>query len=262
MSDDRTLPANLGLTEDEFVKAAQENQGFTRDESVIPFIKIMQPQSPEIGTIPGAVAGSFLHVPTSKTIDGKTGMIVIPVLTIWNYTEWSAAKGDGGTLVKDWGEDESGWQAQCEVDQKTAYMPITKMGNHIQKSRHFYLFMIDDEGNVDVGILAMAATALKVARGWASMMQNAPKISTKNGLMTPAYFYYTYKLTLNEVKNQKGRWFQPFPAYNMVDNRIVPVLEMPNGKNIWDAALSFRDSFRAGDIKAASQIETPDDDSI
>lgn len=259
MSDDRTLPTNLGLTEDEFIKASEENQGFTRDESIIPFTKIMQPQSPEIGVIPGCLPGAFLNVATSKVIDGKTGMIVIPVLQIWNYTEWSAAKGEGGTLVKDWGEDESGWQALCDDVNKNAYMPVTKMGNHIQRSRHFYLFQIDDEGNVDVGILAMSATALKISRAWASMMQNAPKISTKSGMMTPAYFFYTYKLTAIEVKNNKGRWYQPFVAYNMVDNHIVSVLDMPNGKNIWDAALKFRDSFRAGDVKAASQIEAEDD---
>ena len=83
MSDDRTLPTNLGVSEEEFVKAAELNTGFTKDESVIPFTKIMQPLSPEVDNV-RVVPGSFLNVATDKVIDGKTGMIVTPVMMQWN----------------------------------------------------------------------------------------------------------------------------------------------------------------------------------
>src|SRR5580765_3841382 len=117
MSDDRTLPVHLGLSEDEFIKAAQENRGFTKDETIIPFTRIMQPLSPQMGTIPMLNAGDFLNLATNKIVNGKEGMIVIPVISIWNFTEWSAPQGQGGQFVRDWGEDESGWQAQCDNDQ-------------------------------------------------------------------------------------------------------------------------------------------------
>ena len=263
MSDDRTLPTNMGLTEDEFIKAAEENRGFTKDESVIPFTKIMQPLSPEVGTIPGAVPGTFLNVATSKVIDGKEGMLVIPVMNHWNYTEWTASKGEGGSFVKDWGEDETGWQANCENDQKFAYQPVTKDGHSILKARHFVLFQIDpDIGDVEISILAMSATSLKIAKAWSAMMQHAPKISTKNGMMTPAYFYYTYILKLEENKNAKGKWFVPKVNYNIIDNKIITVLDLPSGKAIWDRAIAFRELFKAGDVRVASQIEEEPADTI
>ena len=42
------------FSDDEFVRAAMGNKGFTKDEGVIPFTKIMQPLSPEVGTVPMA----------------------------------------------------------------------------------------------------------------------------------------------------------------------------------------------------------------
>jgi len=262
MSDDRTLPAGTGISEDDFIKAAEQNKGFTKDESVIPFTKIMQPLSPEVGMVPGAAPGVFLNVATNRVIDGKEGMIVIPVVNRWNFTEWSASKGEGGQFVKDWGEDETGWQQLCEPDQKFAYQPITKDGHSILKARHFFIFQIDEVGDVEVSVLSLSATSLKIAKAWSSMMQYAPKISTRNGMMTPAYFYYTYKITTEENKNQKGRWFQPKIAYNTVDNKLITVLDLPNGKAIWNQALGFRDSLMAGDVRTASQAEDMDDPTI
>lgn len=259
---DRTLPTTAGLSEDDFIKAAQENQGFTKDESVIPFTKIMQPLSPQVGVVPGANPGMFVNLATSKVIDGKEGMIVIPVINQWNYTEWSATKGEGGQFVRDWGTDESGWQALCDPDQKNAYQPVTKDGHSILKARHFFLFQIDEIGDVEVSIYSFEATALSVAKQWSSMMQYAPKISTRNGMMTPAYFYYTYKMTTEEVKNAKGRWFKPKVAANIVDGKFITVLDCPNGKHIWDRAVAFKESLNAGDIRAAAIEDQEPVDSI
>jgi hypothetical protein len=259
MSDDRTLPTTAGLSEDEFMQAAAENKGFTKDESVIPFTRIMQPLSPQMGSIPGMNAGDFLNIATNKVINGKEGMIVIPVLIKWNYTEWSAPQGEGGQFVQDWGEDETGWQNTCEPDQRNAYQPITKDGHVILKARHAFIFQIDEIGDVERSILPFSATSLKVARQWSSMMQYAPKISTRNGMMTPAYFYYTYKITTEEVKNNKGRWFQPKVSANIVDGKFITVLDCPNGKAIWDAAVALRDQLKAGEVTAAAQLQEPSD---
>ena len=254
------LPTDQQIDEQEFISAAEQNQGFGREDAIIPFTKIMQPLSPEIGVAPGAVPGSFLNVATGNVIDGKTGMIVIPVMLVWNYTEWSGAKGEGGNLVKDWQENESGWKDKCDDYQRDAYQPVTKEGHVIQKARQFFIFNIDPEtGDYDTSILSMSATGLKIARAWAAMMQHAPKVPTKNGPMTPAYFYYTYKIVSEEIKNQKGRWYQPRISYNTVNGKIQTVLDMPNGKALWRAAMDFRDSFRTGQLAIAAQKQNEND---
>ena len=251
MSDSKVV---MNLDEDEFIKAAMGNKGFTKDEGVIPFTKIMQPLSPEVGTIPMATPGVFLNAATNKV---SRELLVVPVDIRWSYTEW-VPRDQGGGFVFDWGENEAGWQDKCDGDQKFAYQPSTKDGHNILKARHVFLFDVDEIGDFERTIYPMSGTALKVAKQWSTMMEYAPKVSTSKGMMTPAYFYYTYRLTTEEVKNSKGRWFVPKVTANIVENKYVTVFELPNGKAIWDAAVKLRDDLASGEVKAASQEQVGD----
>lgn len=245
------LPMIGGINEADFVGAAEQNERFGRDESVIPFTRILQPLSPQVGSVPGAQAGMFYNFATNTLNDGL--IICIPVVHQWNYTEW-VSRNDGGGFVKDWAEDEAGWQAQCDYDQRNAYQPVTKDGHAILKARHFFILQLQD-GNVEPSIFPFAGTSLKVARQWSSMMQNAPKIKTSKGMIVPAYFYYQYQITVEETKNNKGRWFLPKITPLIKDNKYVSILEHEHGKEIWRQAIEFRDGLKAGTFKAASTVD-------
>ena len=253
MSDSKDVAIAGGLSEVDFIKAAETNKGFTRDESVIPFTRIMQPQSPQVGTAPWIVPGVYMNLATSKV---NKELLTVLVSHMWNYTEWTAPAGQGGQFVKDWGEYDKGWKELCDKDQHDAYQPVTKEGHSILKARHFYMLTVDEIGEFEPTIYPFSATSLVVAKNWSAMVQYAPKVKTSQGLLTPAHFYYTYIMTIEEQKNAKGRWFKPKVAANIVDNKYVSVLELPNGKAIWDAASKMRDGLQAGEFRASS----PDDE--
>jgi hypothetical protein len=238
-----------GLSEVDFIKASKENKGFTQNESIIPFTRIMQPGSPQVGTMPWITPGVFMNLATSKV---NKELTVVLVNHMWNYTEWSAPAGQGGQFVKDWGEYDKGWKELCDKDQHDAYQPVTKDGHSILKARHFYILTIDEIGDFERTIFPFYATSLAVAKSWSAMVQYAPKVKTSEGLLTPAHFYYTYIMSLEEQKNNKGRWFRPKVTANIVDNKYVSVMEMPNGKAIWDAAVKMRDGLQAGEFRASS----------
>lgn len=249
---DKTDLTRIDIDEDEFIAQAEENKGFSQNESIIPFTRILQPLSPQLGVTPGAQAGMLLNVATGHLTGGKEGMTIIPLQHRWNYTEWTPRE-EGGGFVADWDEDDTGWQSKCEPDQKYAYKPMTRDGHVIVKARHFFIFNLLN-GEFEPSILPFTGTGLKVARGWSSMLQNAPKIMTSKGMMVPAHFYYLYKLTVEEVKNSQYRWFEP--RINLVTNeegKAVSIFDLNEGKNIWQAAVQFRNDLKAGTIKAASQ---------
>ena len=255
MSDDTNkneLVTLGGLTEADFIKAAQGNRGFTKDETVIPFTRIMQPQSPQVGTAPWITPGVFLNLATSKV---NKELLCVMVDVQWNYTEWTAPAGQGGQFVKDWGEFAKGWQELCDKDQWEAYQPVTKEGHSILRARHFYLLTIDEIGDYERTIFPFAATSLAVAKQWSAMVQYAPKVKTSQGMLTPAHFYYTYVLSLEEQKNNKGRWFKPKVSANIENNKYVSVLEMPNGKAIWEASEKMRDGLQAGEFRASNPVD-------
>ena len=230
------------------------NKKFTKDEGVIPFIRVMQPLSPQVNDA-GISPGGFLNLATNKY---SKDLLVVPVDVRWNYTEWSAPQGEGGQFVRDWGENDKGWQDLCEGSQKFAYQPVTKDGHVILIARHFYIFDINAEtGEFERCIFPLYATGLKIAKAWSTMLQFAPKVATSRGMMTPAFFYYTYVVTLDEVKNTRNqRWFQVKINPNIVDNKYIPVMDLPNGKAIWDAAVRLREDLTSGVARAESQVES------
>lgn len=240
------------LNELDFIKEAGRNVKAKEDEGVIPFVRVMQPLSPQIGTVPNATPGAFVNTATNRVIDGKEGMIVVPITVRWNFTQW-VTREQGGGFVKNWGEDEKGWQDLCVDDQKYAYQPTTRNGHAIVRARHFYIFTLDEIGEMEWGLIPFTGTSLKVAKQWTSFLQYAPKLSTSQGMMTPAHFYYTYKVTTEEQKNNMGKWFLPKVSPNIRDGKYVSVMDYPNGKRIWDAAVAFRDSLNSGEIEAMSQ---------
>jgi hypothetical protein len=248
------VPVNLGIDEEEFIAQSEANSGFKKDESVIPFTRILQPLSPQIGVTPGAVAGMIMNIASGTLTDGNKGMKIIPVVHQWNYTEW-VPRESGGGFVADWGEDETGWQAKCEPDQKYAYKPLTKDGHVIVKARHFFIFSLNDDGSIEPSILPFTGTGLKIARQWSNIMENAPKLKTSKGMRTPAYFYYVYQFKTEQVKNGQYTWYEPRIRLLSDENKAVSIMERGDGVDIWKAAINLRDSLKAGTIRAASQDE-------
>jgi len=240
-----------GLTEEELRKASEASQqGFDRSEQVIPFLRILQPLSPQIQDMPGAKPGQFCNIATGKLNDKK---LIVPIVHQWNYTEWLPER-EG--FVKDWGEDMQGWQNECDAENKNAFKPITKSGNNILIARHFFVFDIDEEDNdIEACIMPFTGTMLTRAKSWSSKITYAPKIKTGNGLVRAPFYYYNYRMTTEIIKRGPYTWYLPIINLNMENGKAISTLDLPNGKAIWDAARRFEESYNAGEIKVASQEE-------
>ena len=260
---DNEITTISDIEEDEFVAQAQTNVGFSKEESIIPFIRILQPLSPQLQTTPGALPGMIMNIANGRMFDGKIGVHIVPIMPMWNYTEWTPRE-DGGGFIKDWEQDEAGWQAKCDEDQKYAYKPMTKDGHVILKARHFFILTLLEDGGFDIALMPFTGTGLKVARSWSTAMANAPKIATSKGMMVPAHFYYVYNLTVEHIKNGQYNWYEPRIKLLVEGDKAVSIMDRPDGKIIWKACIDFRDSLKAGTMKAASQsneavAQIPDD---
>jgi hypothetical protein len=73
--------------------------------------------------------------------------------------------------------------------------------------------------------------------------------------MTPAYFYYVYKFSSEQVKNGQYSWYEPRIKLATENGKAVSIMDRPDGKTIWKACIDFRESLKAGTMKAASQNE-------
>lgn len=241
------------IPDEDIVGEASRDRVFETDQLIVPFLKILQPLSPNVQEglpdyNPLAKPGMFYNTASNELYDGKTGIILVPITHQRSYTEW-VPRSEGGGFVKDWGESLA-WHQVCEKSQINEYRPKTRDGHDILHSQFHYAYIVNtDTGDFVPVVFSFAGTLLKRARSWASLMANA-KIQTQNGPKPAAHSYYTYRATTEIQRNDKGAWYLPKITPNTIDNKWVSVRDITGGADIWQSAKTFRQSLLEGTIRA------------
>ena len=266
------VPAVLSAEEEMLLALAQKNTKFDRDELIIPRLKVLQPLSPEVqdgsnGYIEGAKAGMFYNTSSGKLTPGQTGMTICIVGHQRQTIEWSSARADGsGQLIKIWGMDE-GWKALCEPDQRNIFNPVTKDGHSIDKQRSFLIFDVDMKtGDYDPSFFNLRSTGNKIASQIANMLVQTKTRLSDGRIITPPYYYYLYKMTLEFVQNTKGKWWAPKVVKLTNDKGMHwKTQDVPNGNHIFKQAIIMQEHFLTGDIQSdweAPEASDIDEDKI
>src|SRR3954464_613237 len=243
---------NISADEQRLIELAQRNAKFKQEDLIIPRLKILQPLNPEVQedgpqTVEGAKPGMFYNTNSGKLTNGKTGMTICVVGHTRNYIEWIPRK-DGGGLVKLWGADE-GWRNQCEPTQVNEWQPVTRDGHIIAKVRSFFIFDIDTEtGEYDPSFMGLQGTQTRVAAGLSSMLMQA-KMRVANKVYTAPFYYYTYKMTLDTMRNDKGSWYVPRIVKNTNEEGMhVKTTDLHNGEQIFSDAVNMQEQFMDGTL--------------
>jgi hypothetical protein len=201
-------------------------ENITNDEFRIPFIRILQANSPQCapsqnGGIKGAIAGAFFNTATGEVYPPE-GFDFIPVHRDHNYTEWfpRAEDGSGGGFVGIRAADddlalqlkgEQGKFGKLKVDGGTTELVET-----------FYLFgfaLVDDQPIACV--IGFSSSQIKKYQSFIGRVMNMKyRDSRSNTMVLPpmwfhkwhlesvyetkkAFAWYGYKITLS-AKNEDG----------------------------------------------------------
>lgn len=259
------LPAVLTPEEEELKQLAEKNTKFDRNELVVPRLKILQPLSPEVQDgenqyIQGAKPGMFFNTSSGKLTPGQEGMLVVVVGHQRQTIQWVPREAGGG-LVKIWGSDE-GWKQLCEPGERDKFVPVTREGHTIDKQRSFLIFDVNRQtGEVDPSFFNLKGTGNRVANLLATMLSQT-RIKMSNGeVITPPFYYYTYKLTLDRLTNSKGTWWSPKFSKNADEKGLhVRTKDLPNGEAIFNQAKMLQQHFLEGDIQTDYGEQGPEDD--
>jgi hypothetical protein len=259
------LPATLTAEEEMLAKLAQKNTVFDRNEQVVPRLKILQPLNPEVqeggsAYVPGAKAGMFYNTASNKLTPGQEGMIICVIGHQKQTIEW-ASNNPGSGLIKIWGSDE-GWKALCEPAQRDALNPLTREGHYIDKQRSFLILDINTQtGETDPSFFNLRSTGNRVANLLATMLTQTRMKMSNGQTITPPFYYFTYKMTLDLVRNIQGQsWWSPKIVKNTnKDNMHVKTQDMPKGDAIFKQAILLQEHFLEGGIQQ-SDWEQPNAD--
>jgi len=248
------LPVTLTAEEEQLAKLAQKNTVFERNELVVPRLKILQPLNPEVQEdgnqyVQGAKPGMFYNTSSGKLTSGMEGMIVCVVGHQKQTIEW-VPRETGGGLVKIWGADE-GWKANCEPMQRNAFNPVTKEGHTIDKQRSFLILDINVKtGETDPSFFNFRSTANRVANLLSTMLTQTRYKLSNGQVITPPFYFFTYKITLDKLTNNRGTWWAPKIVKNVNEKGIhIKTQDLINGDEIFKQAIMLQEHFLEGGIQ-------------
>ena len=177
----------------------------TVEDFAIPFIRVLQPMSPQLNKASGsyvdnASAGDLYNTVTNSVYSGDKGIVLVPSAYVKKYIEW-VPREKGGGLVN--ANHDISILSECRKDPESRRF-YTKDGIEIVETAQFYVLVHDPEPQQ--AVIAFTSTQLSVARKWLTMMRMARVQNSQGQHVEAPMFAYTYRLTTTSQSNDKGTW--------------------------------------------------------
>ena len=245
------LPA-LAATFEEMDDMGFENA--TADSFAIPFLAILQSNSPQVkktsgAYIDGASEGMLLNTVQTSVIEAiENGVLVIPCAYRQGFVEWIPRDSGGGFVT----EYDASTAPRTERDDDNR--DVLPNGNELIDTRYHSVLLVNEDGTASPIVIAMTRTQVKKSKRWMSLMQDIrfPK-ADGSGTYTPPMFSHVYRLKVVPEQKDEYSWrnWEVSKEYMIEDGALVA------------QARKFHDAIAAGEVREAtdSQKAASGDDS-
>lgn len=220
----------------------------------IPFLKVLQPLSPELDEADGkfiadAKQGQLLNSVTGQLYDGKTGLLFVPCYYERKQLRWGA-RGAGGGGFK-------GEMTEVEVAQAREKNELVnfegrdyfvtsdgkidpKKNDRLSDSRLHYGLILKEDGSLPSQVLlSLTSTQIKKSKLFNALMRERTLELPGGKLAIAPTFGYSYRLTTVKESNDQGHWY----GLAIALNEKVP------SKFIFDMGASFYNAVKGGAVK-------------
>jgi hypothetical protein len=236
------------LTEDFEAFAGMGMDQVRTEDMSIPFLRILAQLSPQVNKrdgayVQGAEAGMIYDTVANEAFNGEDGILVVPCYYSRRYVEWKPRE-KGGGYVNSYDADASIVNTTYRDDRGNDVLPN---GNLLTNTAQFFVLRMDASGIPQRCLLTMTSTQLKKARKWLTQMQSRTAMG-KNGMFTLPMMSQVYRLRTVEERNDKGSWF----GWEIAHERSLN-LSLANDKPIFEMAMEFSKSVKAGEVKVKEE---------
>jgi hypothetical protein len=203
--------AMTNATDNDFSGFAGEGfEGATKDDLAIPFLVILQSNSPQVKRsegeyIEGAAEGMLFNSVTREVLDPvKDHIYLVPCAYDRYFVEWRIRENGGG--FKGQHSVEEGEEMLTKAMRDDKNRDIIENGNQLNDTRTFYVMIYNEaEGFATPALITMTSTQIKKAKQW-YMQQNMLKLKGPNGPYTPPMYASKWRVTTVPESNEKGSW--------------------------------------------------------
>lgn len=234
--------AVASFMDEAFKNAGQGLESIGLDDMQIPFMRIVQPLSPQlmkkdIKFIDGISAGDIFNNVTGDFWEADEGVVVIPFAYQMKYLEFQLRESGGGYL----GELDP-TDPDIRRTQRMGSNEILPSGNELVRSAQFLVIAVDSEGRTSQLICDMKKTQMKIAKAWNTRRAGLQIMHPTEGLFNPPIWMTAWRLKSVQESNDKGTWFNY--AVSNVDIEDVPASAVALAKSKFEL-------FQKGEIKTS-----------
>ena len=231
--------------------AGQGVEDLSTDDLAIPFLNILQDNSPQIKKregkyVEGAEAGMLFNTVSNEIFDGETGVEVIPCAYQRSLIEWVPREQEGGFVATH--DPESGILQQATKNERG--QDVLSNGNYLANTANHYVLLLSPNHGLTQAVLSMTSTQLKKSRRWNTHMVSKT-LQTETGVRPYPSFAFAYRLRTVAESNAKGSWF----GFDISEQRPVSTDEFELGAAFYQAVMS-------GTVKARPQPEEVSTDEV
>jgi hypothetical protein len=228
---------------DDILGMAGEGASFDSSEMQIPFVRVLQALSPQLNKkkaeyIDGAEQGDLFNNVTMQSWDGEDGVNIIPCFQTTKYLEFTP-RDMGGGFRGELAANDPAISQTTRVGSKE----LLSNGNELVKSDQHYCLIVEDDGSFQPAVVDMKSTQLKVSRRWKTQIAMQKVKRPDGSVVIPPVFATIWKLSTVEESNDQGTW----------NNYQIEKVRLVDSRDLLMEAKAFRDSIRAGEVKAMSE---------
>lgn len=225
-------------------------EGTTPNDLSIPFLSILQSNSPQVenGDPAGAKSGMLFNTVTRELIDGEEGGVVfLPCHKEMAYVEWVPRAKGGGFVGLHLAESDEVKKAISANDGKR----IGKLAigdNELVETYYVYGLVLNHDGSESLGfaVISFTSTKIKPFRDWVTAMYTLKH--------RPPMFANRARIRTVKQRNELGTFcnfrIDPLRA-TWSESLIDPVKE----SNLLEEAVGFRDMVVNGIARAAFETQ-------
>lgn len=237
-----TLPAAYDYGDD----AGAGFEGTSRDDFTMPFLYILQSNSPivEQGLVEAARPGVLLNSASQEMFPADqakqaAGIVFVPCYRQHIFVEWKPNRG--------------GFVAQHEIDsevvakaKQSGKFGELKVGeNDLTETFYIYGLIVKTDGLFEPIVVPFTSTKIKQYKQLMTRV-NSIRVQTPGGLKQPPLYAHRLRIRTVRQENDKGAFFNfviEFDGNNAVEARLDPASEL------YAEARAFYDNCRSGIAK-------------
>ena len=240
---EKNTTAIANIMDDLYESAGQGREAIGAEDMQIPFLRILQPLSPQLlktdpKFIKGASAGDLFNTVTGDYWEADSGVKVLVCAFQTKFLEFGLRESGGGFM----GELDPN-SPDIRQTTRNGANEMLPSGNELVRSAQYLVLAYDADGMTSQLVCDMKKTQMKVSKQWNTRRNGLKVMHPTKGLFNPPTWATPWTLTTVPESNDKGSWFNF--AVTQGDMTEVPMDVLQEAKQMYQ-------DFKAGDIKTSA----------